>query len=383
MQAVVKEAPDPESKPVGAMNNMPKPVLLLVVASLLSVTAYAQEMPWEDYEPTSTLVVPEHPTPRAKFPFIDVHGHQWRIGEASRDDVAALVAEMDKMNMAIMVNLSGGSGERLAAAVKNSEQHAPGRIVHFANIDFETIDDPAFGEKAAAQLEQDVRNGARGLKIFKNLGMSVTYADGTRVPTDDPRLDPIWAKAGALNIPVLIHTGDPAPFWKPQDKYNERWFELKERPNRKRPPAPSWEQIMGEQWNMFRKHPNTRFINAHLGWLGNNLGRLGELMDELPNMYTELGAVVAELGRQPHTAKAFLIKYQDRVMMGKDSWAPEEYHTYFRVFETADEFFPYYRKRHAWWMMYGLGLPDDVLKKVYYQNALRVIPGLDTSPFPD
>ena len=213
--------------------------------------------------------------------------------------------------------------------------------------------------------------------------MYVTYADGRRVQTDDPRLDPIWAKCGELGIPVLIHTGDPAPFWKPHDKHNERWFELKERPRRKRDPEPSWEQIMGEQWNVFRKHSNTIFINAHLGWLGNDLERLGKMMDEMPNMYTELGAVVAELGRQPRTARQWLIQYQDRVMMGKDSWNPEEYYTYFRIFETADEFFPYYRKRHAWWTMYGLDLPDEVLRKLYYKNALRIIPGIDTSLFPD
>ena len=184
-------------------------------------------------------------------------------------------------------------------------------------------------------------------------------------------------------FPCWIHTADPAQFWLPHDRYNERWFELKERPNRKRPPEPTWEELIMEQWNVFRRHSNTTFINAHLGWLGNDLERLGALMDSLPNMYTELGAVLAELGRQPHTARAWLTKYQDRVLMGKDSWNPPEYDTYFRVLETADEFFPYYRKRHAWWNMYGLDLPDEVLRKIYYKNALQIIPGLDASRFPD
>ena len=355
---------------------------LAVLALLLPLAAQAQEMQWEDYEPRSTLVVEANEVTRAKYPFVDAHAHQWRIGEASAEEIAELVAAMDALNMAVMVNLSGGSGESLQQKVANTETYAPGRFVHYANIDFSTIDDPDFGAKAAAQLEADVRNGARGLKIFKNLGMYVFYADSSRVRTDDPRLDPIWAKAGALGIPVLIHTGDPAPFWEPHDKYNERWFELKERPRRKRDPEPSWEAIMGEHWNLIRRHPETTFISAHLSWLGNDLGRLGRLMDELPNMYTELGAVVAELGRQPHTARQFLIDYQDRVLMGKDSWAPEEYHVYFRTFETADEFFPYYRKRHAWWNLYGLDLPDDVLRKVYYENALAIIPGLDRARFP-
>ena len=350
---------------------------LLLLVLFLPFAAQAQEMQWEDYEPRSTLVVAEHPVTKAKFPFVDAHAHQWRIGEMSKADMDQLVAEMDAMNMAVMVNLSGGSGADLKQKVDNTEAHHPGRFVHYANIDFGTVDDPDFGEKAAAQLEEDVRvNGARGLKIFKNLGMSVFYANGDRVHTDDPRLEPIWDKAGELGIPVLIHTGDPAPFWQPQDKYNERWFELKERPRRKRDPEPSWETIMGEHWNLIRKHPNTNFISAHLSWLGNDLGRLGELLDELPNMYTELGAVIGELGRQPHTARAFLTQYQDRVLMGKDSYAPEEYHVYFRIFETQDEYFDYYRKRHAFWKMYGMDLPDEVLRKVYYENALRIIPGL-------
>lgn len=140
---------------------------------------------------------------------------------------------------------------------------------------------------------------------------------------------------------------------------------------------------MSEQWNVFRKHPETNFINAHLGWMGNDLDRLGELMDEFPNMYTEIGAVLAELGRQPRFARQFFIDYQDRIMFGKDSWRPEEYKVYFRVLETSDEYFDYYRKRHAFWKMYGLNLPDDVLRKLYYKNALRIVPGIDASLFPN
>ena len=357
--------------------------LVAMVGLLLLPVAQAQTLQWEDYAPVSTLVVPQHPIVKATYAFVDAHAHQWRIGNASAQEIARLVADMDAIHMGVMVNLSGGSGESLLQKVQHTEAHAPGRFVHFANIDFDSISEPGFGAAAAAQLEEDVKNGARGLKIFKNLGMYVFDADSQRVRTDDPRLDPIWAKCGELGIPVLIHTADPAPFWKPHDRFNERWFELKERPRRKRDPEPSWETIMEEQWNVFRKHKGTTFINAHLGWLGNDLGRMGALLDEMPNVYTELGAVVAELGRQPHTARQWLVKYQDRVLMGKDSWNPSEYHTYFRIFETSDEFFGYYRKRHAWWPMYGLDLPDEVLRKVYYKNALRIIPGLDTSLFPD
>lgn len=362
------------------------PIFVLLFCFTSQVFAQDEpQMSIEEYEPKSTLVVPENPVTRAKYPFVDVHAHQRRGPVMNAQQAQELVDEMDKMNMAVMVNLSGGSGERLASAVKNMNGRQPGRFIQFANIDFRRIDEPNFGENAAAQLEEDVRNGAQGLKIFKNLGMFTRFENGERLKTDDPMLDPIWAKCGELGIPVLIHTGEPSPFYEPHDANNERWLELKQFPNRKRPPGefPTWEEQMAEQHNVFRKHPNTKFINAHLGWMGNNLDRLGALMDELPNMYTELGAVLAELGRQPKHARAFLIKYQDRVLMGKDSWNPEEYHVYFRAFETDDEYFDYYRKRHAHWKMYGLDLPDETLKHIYYKNALAIIPGMDASLFPE
>ena len=341
-------------------------------------------MSFEEYDPKSTLVVPEHPVARAKYPFIDVHSHQ-RASQMDAAKVAALVKDMDGLNMAVMVNLSGGSGETFQKGLANLTAAHPNRFVQFANVDFSKIDEPGFGEKAAAQLEADVKAGARGLKVFKNLGMFTKDKDGNRVRTDDPRIDPVWAKCGELGIPVLIHTGEPSAFWSPMDRFNERWLELKEFPNRRRdsPEFASFEVTIGEQHNVFRKHRKTIFINAHLGWLGNDLGRLGKLMDEMSNMYTEIGAVLYELGRQPRMAREFLIRHQDRVLFGKDSWAPDEYPPYFRTLETADEYFPYYRKRHAFWRLYGLELPDEVLKKIYYQNALRIIPGIDKSLFPE
>lgn len=341
----------------------------------------AQEMSFEDYEPVSTLVVDENPLTRAKYPFVDVHAHLRGSDPAVVDGI---VREMDAMNMATFVNLSGRSGRNFVDIQAGTAGRHPGRFVNFANVDFSGIDEPGWAEEQVRGLEEAVENGAVGLKIYKNLGMFVRDGNG-RVATDDPRIDPIWAKAGELGIPVLIHVGEPSPFWLPHDRFNERWLELKQFPNRKRDDAErfaSFEQTMKEQHDMFRKHPNTTFINAHLGWYGNDLGRLGELLDEMPNMYTEIGAVLAELGRQPRTARAFLIEYQDRVLFGKDSWAPEEYHVYFRVLETDDEYFDYYRRRHAEWKMYGLDLPDEVLRKIYYENALRIVPGLDRSLFP-
>jgi predicted TIM-barrel fold metal-dependent hydrolase len=335
----------------------------------------------DEYEPHSTLVVPQNPVPRAKFPFVDVHSHQWR---PTPEDVDQLIRDMDAMNMAVMVNLSGGSGEGLQQMVEVMKGRYPNRFVVFANISFEGIDESGYGERTAAQLEADVKNGAQGLKIYKNLGMTATDAAGQSIPTDDPRLDPVWAKCGELGIPVLIHTAEPASFFEPHDLHNERWLELKLFPNRARPPErfPPWETLMAEQWNLFRKHPKTTFISAHFGWLAGDLDRLGKILDELPNMYVEMGAILAELGRQPRHFRHWLERYGDRVLFGKDSWRPEEYPYYFRTLETADEYFDYYRKRHAHWKLYGANLPDPLLRKIYYENALQVIPGLDRSLFP-
>ena len=376
-----------------------KRIVINFLVTLFPFVVFGQIMSFEDYNPPSTLVVPENPLTRAKFPFIDVHNHQRRMGSMDLNEVTT---EMDKLNMAVMVNLSGRGFRRtqnedgtfsfslnesdfLKQAVENAKKQKPGRFIVFTNIDFNNIDEPDWAENTIRQLEIDVRNGANGLKIYKSHGLTNKDKSGKLIAVDDPRIDPVWAKCGELGIPVLIHTGEPAAFWLPKDKNNERWLELKQRPGRYRDPAifPSWEQIMSEQHNVFRKHPKTIFSNAHLGWMGNDLGRLGKLMDELPNMYTEIGAVLAELGRQPRFAREWFIKYQDRVMFGKDSWNPKEYYVYFRVLESADEYFDYYRKRHAFWKMYGMNLPDEVLKKLYYKNALRIIPGIDKSGFPD
>jgi predicted TIM-barrel fold metal-dependent hydrolase len=356
----------------------------ILLASLFVPLALVaqQTMSIEEYEPKSTLVVPQHPVTRARYPFIDVHNHQNE--SMSADKLAKLVGEMDALNMRVMVNLSGGYGDRLKHGVENMKGRYKNRFVLFANLDFSGIDDPNFGKRAAAQLEQDVKNGAQGLKIFKDLGMDRKDGKGQRIHTDDPRFDPVFETCARLKIPVLIHTGEPRPFFQPIDKTNERWLELKEFPRRARPPEryPSWETVMNEQWNLFARHPHTTFIAAHLSWLGGDLGQLGRLLDKLPNMNVDIAAVLAELGRQPRFAREFFTKYQDRVVFGKDIYEPSEYHCYFRVFETADEYFDYYRKRHAFWKMYGMNLPDDVLKKVYYKNALRLIPGIDASGFP-
>ena len=357
-------------------------LLFLFLGSSPFFTATAQDLTFEEYNPISTLVVPENPVVKAKYPFIDVHGHQYRM---PNQDLTPVITAMDTLNMSIMVNLSGRSGDDLQKSVKNIADNYPNRFVVFANIDFSDVGTPGWTEKTVKQLETDVTNGARGLKIYKSLGLRNTDINGNRITVDDSRLDPIWAKCGELGIPVLIHTADPKSFWDVHDGDNERWLELKLRPRRKRDatnPAP-WQTLIDEQHRMFKKHPKTTFINAHMGWYANNLPKLSQLLDEMPNMMVGIGAIIAELGRQPRQAKAFFIKYQDRILFGKDSWKPEEFPTYFRVLETDDEYFPYHKKYHAFWAMYGMDLPDDVLKKVYYKNALRIVPGLDKSLFPE
>ena len=339
-------------------------------------------MGFEEYNPVSTLKVPGNEIQRAKYPFIDVHGHQYRM---PTQDLDPLIADMDKLNMAIMINLSGGSGSSIKQSQENIKNNYPNRFAVFANVDFEGVGKLDWAAKAAAQLEEDVKNGAVGLKVYKSLGLRDKDVSGKRLAIDDPRLDLIWKKCGELGIPVLIHSADPKSFWDEVNSENERWLELKTHPRRKRSatdPA-SWEQIMGEQHRMFKKHPNTKFINAHMGWYANDLGKLADLLDELPNMYVEIAAVIAELGRQPRNAQRFFVKYQDRILFGKDSWKPEEFPTYFRVLESEDEYFPYHKKYHAFWAMYGMDLPDEVLKKVYYKNALKLVPGLDSSLFPE
>ena len=361
---------------------------ILVILLLGGITYYCidkiQEknnlMDIEEYSPKSTLIVPEHTVKRSKYPFIDVHNHQF---DMPIKNLPKLVSEMDSLNMAFMINLSGFRGLYLRKSLENIKKNAPTRFGLFLNIDFEDIDDKFFSETQVALIDSAVKAGVMGLKVYKSLGLTSKDNKGARIAINDIRLDPIWKACGDNNIPVLIHSGEPASFWNPKDKFNERWLELRQKPNRYRDPEinPSFEEVIAEQHDVFRKHPNTTFINAHLGWMGNDLDRLGEHLDLYPNVLTEIGAVLAEIGRQPIRAKQFFTTYQDRILFGKDSYNVSEYYTYFRVLETNDEYFEYYRKRHAYWRMYGLALPDSVLKKLYYKNALKLFPKIDSNLF--
>ena len=335
-----------------------------------------------DYRPRNTLVREEHLVPKAKYPVVDIHSHTGPTPET----IDRLIAEMDAMGLRTLVNLSGGSDP---AAVKQKVDFIrgtkyAGRFAVFANVQWDGAGGPGWAEKAVADLEAAVRNGAVGLKIAKNLGLRAKKADGSRLKVDDPALKPVWDLCARLNIPVIIHTAEPSEFFSPLDYRNERWLELALFPDRRNymPGSPTFEELQGERDRMFAANPKTRYIGAHFAYYGHNLPGAAKLLDRLPNVVLEVSAVLYDFGRQPRAAREFFIKYQDRVLFGKDSYAPSEFPYYWRVFETKDEYFDYYRDYHATWKLYGMDLPDEVLKKVYYRNALRVTPGLSKAGFP-
>jgi predicted TIM-barrel fold metal-dependent hydrolase len=338
-----------------------------------------------DYRPKSTLVTGEHLVPKAKFPAIDYHGHPGGL-LGSADGLNTLVSSLDALNIRMMISADNMSGERLTRTleiVRNSPHKERVRILTGVNF---TGVGPGWAEKAIAQLEADLKAGAVGIgEISKGFGIRTRKPDGSRLKIDDPEMDAFWEACARLKIPVFIHTADPSEFFKPMDLRNERWLELALFGDRRYPPGsgnPSFEELMTERDNLFKKHPKTTFVAAHMGWHANDLARLGKMMDTMPNVSTEVGAVLYDIGRQPRAAHDFFVKYQDRLLFGKDAFEPEEYPYYWRVFETKDEYFDYYRNYHAFWKLYGIDLPDAVLKKLYYQNALRLTPALPQTGWP-
>jgi len=338
-----------------------------------------------DYRPRSTLVTPEHLVKKAKYPAIDFHGHpQGMLG--SVESLAQLGRDLDGLNVRMIIvanNVSGDALTRMIATI-NSSPAMKDRVRVLAGIDFSNVG-PGWADRAVKQLEADVAAGAVGIgEIGKGFGQTTRKADGSRLALDDPALDPIWQAAARLKLPVFIHTGDPQEFYQPVDNNNERWLELSLFPSRRVSPDrhPNFEELMKERDNLFRRNPKTTFVAAHMGWHANDLGRLGRMMTEMPNLYVDVGAVLYDIGRQPRAAHDFFVRYQDRILFGKDSYQPEEYPYYWRVFETNDDYFDYYRHYHAFWKLYGIGLPDEVLRKVYYGNALKITPRLPQTGVP-
>jgi uncharacterized protein len=328
-------------------------------------------------------VTAETLVPRAKFPVVDIHGHP--PGVNTVDGITRLVAEMDRLNLRVMTVASNVSGERLkeTLSVINSTPHKD-RFRVFTGVDFRDVG-PGWADKAVAQLEADVKAGAIGVgEVSKSFGLSIRKRDGSRLKIDDPDLDPIWQAAARLGIPMFIHTAEPQEFFSPLDYKNERWLELALFPDRRNfgPGQVTFEELITERNNLFKRHPKTTFIAAHFGWHANDLKRAAAMLDAYPNVVVEAGAILYDLGRQPRTAHDFFVKYQDRILFGKDSWQPDEFPSYWRVFETRDEYFDYYRDYHAFWKLYGMDLPDQVLKKLYYQNALKWVKGMPAAGWP-
>ncbi len=331
-----------------------------------------------DYRPRSTLVSAEHLVPKAKFPAVDVHGHA--AGSlTSPERLAEFVATLDSIGVGVFISADSSSGDRLTRILEVvSASPYKDRIRVFTGVNLRDVG-PGWADRAVAQLEADVKAGAVGVgEVGKGFGLSTLKADGSRLRIDDPDLDPFWEACARLGIPALIHTAEPPEFFQPLDMHNERWLELALFPSRRNnaPGDVAFEQLMTERNNLYRRHPKTTFVAAHFGWHANDLARAAKLLDDFPNVLVEVGAILYDLGRQPRAAHDFFVKYQDRILFGKDSFQPEEYPYYWRVFETEDEYFDYYRDYHAFWKLYGMGLPDDVLKKIYYENAVRIVPNM-------
>jgi len=334
----------------------------------------------KDFMPRSTLVTEEHIVEKPRFPAVDVHNHhRFWTPERGVQDVGRLVEMMDECGIRAIADLDGGWGDDLRETLATTEQAYPGRFITFANVDWTRIDEAHFGEKMAAQLEGSVAMGARGLKIFKELGLRIRDKSGKLVSPDDQRLDPIWAKAGELGVPVLIHVADPVAFFQPLDRFNPSYLALKRRPEWHfyGPEFPSFEELIEAGIRLMSRHPETTFITAHTGWYSENLKFVSEqMLDELPNMVTDFSARIRWLGLQPYSARKFFIAYQDRILFGTDGTpSPELYQAHFRFLETADEYFPTSAARPLS-RIYGIYLPDEVLEKIYHKNAEKLFPGL-------
>jgi predicted TIM-barrel fold metal-dependent hydrolase len=347
----------------------------------------------ENFRPQPTLVVPRHDVLKAKFPVVDVHTHfrvKFRGGAEQLDEWVQL---MDRNGIAVCVSLDGQWGDLLDEHARLLWAKHRDRFAIFANIDWQgggQAGDPAswdcqrpdFARRVAGQLAAAKERGACGVKIFKQFGLEYKNPDGSLVKIDDPRWDGIWAACGELGLPVLIHVADPAAFFQPINERNERWEELHRRPEWSfvGPQFPKREELLEALNRVIERHPKTTFISAHVASNAEDLRAVGQWLDRYPNLYVEIASRIAELGRQPFTARRFLLKYQDRVLFGTDGpWPEERLRLYWRFLETEDEYFPYSEKEfppQGFWNIYGVNLPDDVLRKLYSENAERIVPGV-------
>jgi predicted TIM-barrel fold metal-dependent hydrolase len=345
----------------------------------------------ENFRPQPTLQVPQTTVTKARFPVIDVHTH-FRLKLRSTEQLDDFVKIMDRNNIAICVSLDGHLGDELSEHIQFLNKY-PGRFAVLANIDWRgpgKADDPAtwdchradFARRTAEQLKDAKKRGAVGLKIFKDFGLEIKNPDGSLVRVDDPRWEDIWTECGKLGLPILIHTADPVAFFQPIDETNERWEELHRHPDWSfhRPGYPTHRELVEQLMHVVAKHPKTTFIAAHMANCAEDLPALSKWLDQYPNLCLDFASRINELGRQPYTARKFLIRHQDRVLFGTDGpWPETRIRLYWRFLETLDENFPYSEKDfppQGLWNIYGVGLPDDVLQKIYFGNALKLLPSL-------
>ena len=357
---------------------------LFILLPLLATTQEPSDiraLKLKDWTPKSMLVVKETKLDKPKFPAIDMHNHLGGgKGFLTPDRVGAYLEEMNQAGVRTVVNLDGGWGERLKETLAALDEAHPDRFRTFALINFDGIDDEKWTERETARLEESFKAGAKGLKFHKTLGLGYRYKSGKIMPVDDPKLSPIFELCGKFNRPVMIHTADPAAFFTPLDKNNERWHELNENPGwlfyGER--FPKRENLLAQFVHVIEQHPQTTFIGAHFGNNVEDLATVGKWLDAYPNFHVDLDARISELGRQPYTARKFFLKYQDRIMFGTDTTPRREaFRIYYRFLETDDEYFDCAASHHlqGFWMIYGIFLPDEVLEKVYLKNAERVLYG--------
>lgn len=344
-----------------------------------------------DYRPRSVLRGATHEVLRPRFPVVDAHNHLGPAfgGDWSDRTAAELLATLDDAGVETLVDLDGGFGDGLSREVERWQRVAPERLVVFAGLDYDGWSrDPAFGETEAARLRDSVGRGARGLKVWKLLGLRARDPGGRLVAVDDERLDPLWATAAELDLPVVIHIADPIAFFQPLDATNERYEELSEHPDwhfwPTRPPGepdapgfPTFDELLAGFDRLVGRHPRTTFVGAHVGCAAEDLGLVSRSLDAHPNLSVDIAARLGELGRQPYSARAFFVRHADRILFGTDAAAdPTVYRLHYRFLETWDESFDYGTEDvpgQGRWQVHGLGLPDEVLRAVYRDNARRVL----------
>ena len=346
----------------------------------------SNELLLTDFLPRPALTVKTTVVKRPKFPAIDAHNHLGELfpgaqssgGWAARP-VSELIDLMDVAGIRAMVDLDGQSGDTLKREIARYTEKYPNRFAVFNGIDYDAFKEKDFGRILTNNLEQGVAAGAKGLKVWKPLGLTIRDTAGKLVPVNDPRLDQLWACAGEMGVPVLIHVADPVAFFRPLDRYNERWEELTAHPDWhfESPPGPCFNTVLEQLADVVTRHRETKFIGAHVGCNAEDLGWVSSLIDRCPNLYVDIGARLAELGRQPYTAREFFIKHADRILFGTDLPPNlDMFRLHYRFLESRDEYFPYSIEEQppqGRWMIYGLHLPDDVLRKVYFDNAARLL----------